>query len=283
MCSASLYIIIFILAIELVGTTKRVFTCILVSFLYTLGPILMGFLAMHITHFRTFLRIIFGPTFFIIAYISLFPESVRWLLAKRKFDEVRVLLERAAKINNVQLSETTTRNMFRKCQLSRLLNAKKKNYPMLNALKSRSMFVRLIINCVCCFIISFIYFGLNIHAVSIGGDKHLNYTVMNFSELPASIVSYFIMENIKRKMSLSSSMIATSLACLVYTLIPEDSHILLLILLFIAKFCISILFTIYYFYITEIFPTDLRQSCINLIELFGAFGVMIAPQILLLV
>ena len=295
--SSGMYITIFILMIEYVGPDKRVFVGSLITFAYTVGQVLLGVIAMYVLHFRTILAILFAPTFFILTYIWLIPESVRWLLSKKRYNEARILLK-AAKSNKVNLSEGVLKMLDNKSMLETiptdfrreeqiiktdLTKEEPSKYPIIDALKSKTLTIRAL-NCFFCwFTNTFIYYGLNVRSVAMGGNKYLNFTLVNLSQLPAAILSYYLMHYAGRKISLCAAMILSSVSCIACELLPPDQTAWGLVFVILGKFGISISFSILYVYTSEMFPTNLRQSFMNACSTFGRLGSMLSPQTPLLV
>lgn len=285
--SSSLFMTMFILAIEFVGPKKRVLVGVMVHMLYSIGQIFLGVAAINIHNFRTLLRVLFCPTFLTLTYFWWMPESVRWLINKGQISKAKEILCKAADINKKKLSERTLAVLSKNEELAmageELTKSTQNSLPIGEALKSKIILIRLAICFFCWFTINFIYFGINVHCVSLGGSKYLNFTLVNFSEIPATILTYFLMGKMGRRTLYCGSMILVSAACVIDQLVPDDEIHWRLIMLILVKFGVSIAFTILYLYTSELFPTCLRQSCMNSCNTFGRVGAVLAPQIPLLV
>lgn len=106
----------------------------------------------------------------------------------------------------------------------------------------------------------FVYYGISIHAVSLAGNKYVNFILISLAEVPAIVITYFLMQNFRRKWSLALAMFVSALVCITAEFVHDYSPIFRLILFGIGKCSISIAFTVSYVYTTELFPTNLRQS-----------------------
>lgn len=67
------------------------------------------------------MRAIYAPLLVVVFYIFLVDEGVRWLLAHNKNDEAVRVLNKVAKINNIELSNKS------KAMLSKITTVKDKN------------------------------------------------------------------------------------------------------------------------------------------------------------
>lgn len=140
------YMSIFILGMELVGRKKRAIGSVIISFVFSIGQVLLGLIAMYVRKFRILQRIIYIPTFLVLSYIWIIPESIRWLLSNgRNHDAVRII-QRAAKINRVELSSKSLESLS-ECSSSALAVESKGNFMMVT--KSRILSLRLINCCFC--------------------------------------------------------------------------------------------------------------------------------------
>lgn len=271
---------IFILGMELVGRKKRAIGSVIISFIFSTGQVLLGLIAMYVRKFRILLRILYIPTFLVLAYIWTVPESIRWLLSKGRNQEAVKIIRKAAAINKVELSEKTINNLKDFSSSSMPVEPEGKCFAVT---KSRILFRRLLNCCFCWFTNGFVYYGLSVQSVVLGGNKYVNFIMVSVGEIPAVALTYVLLQRVGRKWSLSSSMIAAGIVCILSEVIPDTASILRLLLFFIGKCAISVSFYVLYVYTTELYPTFLRQSLMGLCSAFGFIGSMLAPQTPLLV
>lgn len=263
MCAAGLYMAVFILGVELVGA-KRVLGGTIIAQIFAVGQVILGFVAMHITNYRHLLRVIYFPTLVVLSYVWCIPESVRWLISKGENKKALKIIYKAAKTNRVELSNSTLDSMYdfsaTESDRSNKANAPGKSNPFLLAIRSRILIVRFLICCFCWFTNGFVYYGISVHAVSLAGNKYINFILVSAAEIPAIVITYFLMENFRRKWSLQLAMLVCATVCIASEFMPDHAPIWKLILFGIGKCSISIAFTVSYVYTSELFPTNLRQS-----------------------
>lgn len=289
MCAAGIYMSVFILGMELVGANKRVLGGTIIAQIFAVGQVILGFIAMHITNYRHLLRAIYLPTIVVLSYIWCIPESVRWLMSKGQNRKALQIIYKAAKTNHVQLSNSTLDSMyeFSDNESDRIdkttPTGKTKSSPFLLAIRSRILILRFLICCFCWFSAGFVYYGISIHAVSLAGNKYINFILISFAEIPAIVITYFLMQHFRRKWSLQLAMLVCGIVCITSEFASNYSPTWKLILFGIGKSSISIAFTVSYVYTTELFPTNVRQSFMSSLNMVSRIGAMLAPQIPLLV
>lgn len=287
---AGTYAIAFVLAMEMLGPSKRVLGGTLIACSYTIGEVLLGFIAMYTLDFRLLLRVIYCPMLLVLSYFWLIPESVRWLWVNGKSEEAVDIVLKAASANNVKLSEKTLEVINSSldtandtdCSVDSQSSEKKNEIK--KVLRSRILLLRL----VNCFLVwmtcAFVYYGLSLNAVTLAGNKFLNFMLVCAAEIPGFFVTNLLSNRIGRKWTLSSSLIVCGLSCIGSQYIPAESSVMArLSLFFLGKAAITVSFTALYVLTSEMFPTSLRNSLVLICSTVGRIGSMSAPQTPLLV
>ncbi|XP_069690614.1 organic cation transporter protein-like [Periplaneta americana] len=272
----------FVLGMELVGPRARVIGGAVISSFYSVGMVLLAAVAWWVKNWRI-LQAIYAPGLICFLYYWILPESVRWLQSQGRTEEVKVIMRRAAKINGVTLTDQE----FNKFELSPVLEKPDDSKPVpkrSNAdafkriLRSKILLARLV-NCAFCWITnSFVYIGLSLSAVSVGGGKYTNFMLVAVVEVPAYAVTPFFSDRFGRKLSLCVSLLIAGVCCIAFAFIPEDYDTLKLIIFLAGKFAITVAFTVVYVFTAELFPTELRHTMLGTCSMVGRVGSIIAPQ-----
>ncbi|KDR22927.1 Solute carrier family 22 member 21, partial [Zootermopsis nevadensis] len=281
--ASGIYTTGFVLGMELVGSRARVLGGTLISVFYALGEAILGGIALWLQNWRNLLRVFYAPALLCVTYHWLLPESVRWLLAMGKIKEARNVIMKAAKRNGVVLSSGAL-NKFEMTSLSEgksespEAEIKSAKEVLKQVLHSKILLLR-VVNCSFCWVaITFVFFGLSLTSVSVGGNKFTNFILVAIIELPAYIVFYFTMDRFGRKSTMSVSLILSGISCITFAFVPTDLEWVRMLLFLMGKFSITISFTVVYVYTTEMFPTELRNSLLGVCAMVGRIGSMIAPQ-----
>ncbi|KDR22929.1 Organic cation transporter protein, partial [Zootermopsis nevadensis] len=272
-----------VLGMELVGSRSRVLAATMITSFYAIGQALTGIIAWWLQNWRLILRASYLPSLLCISYYWILPESVRWLQSQGRTEEVKTIMLRAAKINGVKLSEQE----FSKFELSPVVAKTEDETPVQKRsnsdafkriFKSKILLARLI-NCAFCWITnSFVYIGLSLSAVSVGGDKYTNFILVAVVEIPAYAVTPFFSDRFGRRLSLCVSLLIAGVCCVAFAFIPEGYDTAKLVVFLAGKFAITIAFTVVYVFTAELFPTELRHSMLGTCSMVGRIGSIIAPQ-----
>lgn len=187
------YMSVFILGMELVGKNKRVLGGAIISMIFSIGQIFLGVAAMYAMNFRILLRILYSLALVTVAYIWVIPESFRWLLSKGRNKEAVEILFKAARVNKVELSSSTV-HALNKCSESNGTNLPSQSRSLsVLSIRSKRLFLRILNCCFCWFTMGFVYYGLSVQSVALGGNKFANFIWISISEVPACVISYYLM------------------------------------------------------------------------------------------
>lgn len=278
-CASGIYNVIFVLGMEMVSPRKRVLGGSLIAFLYSTGQVLLAVIAMNTLHFRKLLLALYLPTFVVLTYIWMIPESVRWLLSKDRRKDASEIIFRAARINKRILTDVTIESLCYHTPPTEDMEhgikepIKKYENTFIMAIQSRPVFKRLVQCCFCWFSTSLVYYGLSILSVNLHGNKFINFMMFSLAEYPPIIITYFFLDKVGRKYLLCGSLLVSGSACIIPVLfITGHTNVWRLFLLGMSKCAVTIAFTILYVYTCELFPTNLRQSAMSLCSVFGAVG-----------
>ncbi|XP_068082090.1 organic cation transporter protein [Anabrus simplex] len=272
----------FILALEMVGADKRVMGGTIINFMDALGFASLGVLAWLIPNWRTLIQVMHITGIFFIAYFWFLPESVRWLLVKGRFQEAKELIFKVARINKVNLSEATLKELDDSTFIPVKNIADDDEETLLGALRevfrSRILLLRLVNCCFCWATNAFVYYGLALNSVYLGGNKYVNYILVTLIDLPGFPLSYVAMDTIGRKRTIAASLVAAGLACLAFICVPPDMPGFILTLFLVGKLAICVSFSTLYAFTAEIFPTSIRNSLMGTCSMVGRIGSILATQ-----
>lgn len=190
----------------------------------------MGGVAWGFPYWRTFLQVVYPPTILVFVFYWLIEESSRWLLTKKRYQEVLDNVLLAAKSNGKQISDQTMSALkFNAENASKFENndeskasAEKTQSPYLQVFKSKTMVLRLLkcsfwwITCVFCF------YGLSINAVALAGNLYLNFIFAALVEIPAHLLGLFGVSYIGRKWTIFTAFVIGGICNLSFAFIPDD-------------------------------------------------------------
>ncbi|KAI5651511.1 sugar transporter domain-containing protein [Phthorimaea operculella] len=286
---AGAYSTAFVLAMELVGPKGRVFGNTLINAVYVLGLMTLAGLSWHLQSWRTLLKCIYTPAVLVFSYLWLLNESVRWLLSKGRNHEAAAILKKAAKMNDVELSEELLAPLYelekkaisdsdeKKKELAQVEVQEKEPSIYLRVIKSSIIRKRVF---VCSFLwitCTFVYYGLSINSVSLAGNKYVNFMLVAFVEIPANFVCLLVLDRFGRKKTLVITYVLSACLCISLSFLPKDQKWWSLALYLSGKFSITVAYSSVYIYVSEVFPTNVRQSLLAVCSSLGRVGSTLAP------
>ncbi|XP_062137311.1 organic cation transporter protein isoform X1 [Drosophila sulfurigaster albostrigata] len=275
MTSSTLYSTCFVIGIELVGPKRRVLACSVITIFYAVGEVALAMFAKTFLNWRRLLQIAYGPSFILVAYFWILPESVRWLLSVGKEERAKNILRKAAKVNKRKLSESVLDKLVIANQ-EKLQQSEESKFPIREAFKN---FKWRIANCSLCWIVHvLVYYGLSLNVVLLDGDKYNNFAFIALVEIPGFFLPLLIMDRFGRRYSLCGLMLFSGVCCIGTIFVAGDENVWQLVLFLIGKLTITASFQVLYFFASEIFPTNLRNSLLSFCSMMGRFGSMLAPQ-----
>lgn len=225
----------------------------------------------------------------------LFPESIRWLLVTGRVDRAVKTLKRIAKWNRRELSIKTINAI--QVKYSKTINQKEMNASHSTAVEKQSLFQLLwkILTTRalalrfgnCCYqwaASSFTFYGLSQSSTQIpGADRYISFIIVMAIEIPSKLLTQPLLHHCKRKSILFVSFTMAAIAIFATSLIPTEHSWAVLLCFVVGKGAISFAFTSMYVYTTELWPTSIRLTIMNTSSMFGRFGSMIAPFVVIVV
>ncbi|CAH2084351.1 unnamed protein product [Euphydryas editha] len=281
---ASTFPAAYILAIELLGQDKRVLTIVFLGIMLVLGGLSLALLAKAFPYWRTFIIVVYPPSILFLSYIYFLPESIRWLLSKGRKEEALKIVEKAAKMNKVTLSEETIRQLTT-IQDNVNIDEKKEEEEGLwmQVMRSPIIMTRLAICSWWWITCTFVFYGLAINSVSLAGDKYTNFMLVLSVEVIAVVINGLLLDRIGRKRTLLIAFVVCGFSCTAIVFVPPSMPWLATLLYLVGKIGITQALSGIYMYTSELFPTHARHSLLGFCSMIGSIGSIVAPQMPLLV
>ncbi|XP_026749956.2 organic cation transporter protein-like [Galleria mellonella] len=286
---AGAYSTAFVFAMELVGPKGRVFGNTLINLIHVFGLMTLSGLAWWLQNWRHLLQVIYTPALLIFSYLWILNESVRWFLNKGKNEKAVNILHKAAKMNKVVLSEELLAPLYElnkvtayhdttKASETHRSERIKESSSLMQVVKSNVMRKRVAI---CSFLwvtSTFVYCGLTINSVSLAGNKYINFILIGIVEIPANIVCLLVLDKFGRKKTLISSYFLNACFCIGLSFFSKDQKWWSLGFYLCAQFFITMSYNCIYIYVSEVFPTCVRQSLLAVCSSIGRIGAALASQ-----
>lgn len=103
--TSGVYPLAFVLGLEMVGKKKREMSGVVLNYFYSIGEALVGVIAWIDGDWVNLQYWVSVPPILFVGYYWIIPESIRWLIARKSYDEAFKIIKRAAQDNGVELSQ----------------------------------------------------------------------------------------------------------------------------------------------------------------------------------
>jgi len=300
-----IFMMVFALSVEIVGTKQEVPVIRWVSYTTLLGvmiqapfPIGMSLLtviAMFTPNWSNLQLIGSALTFVQVFLWFLIPESPRWLLAKNKHKEYSALIESAAKKNGKKLSselELELRNPSGERSPGMMVvgpyqvpgvveggdhggageaNPVKEAELGLKDLFSKELWLITTVLWLTWPIVTMGYYGITFGMANLSDDLFTNFIVSSLIEIPADILVLLVMDIFGRKTLFSGSLLFTGISCIICGFL-ETGTILRTVVAMTGKLFASANFAIVYIYTAELYPTIIRSTGVGCCSVMARIG-----------
>ncbi|XP_049448012.1 solute carrier family 22 member 5 [Epinephelus fuscoguttatus] len=273
----SMYISAFVLGTELLSKTMRVLFTTLGAFLfYCIGYMTLPWIAYGIREWRTLLAVLSSTSVVYIPLWWLIPESPRWLITQGRVEEAEAIVRDAARKNKVEAPPV----IFKESELHSLTPSRK--YSMLDVLKNKNIRCITLMCLLLWMAINIGYFGLSLNTSNLSGDPFMNCFLSATTEVPAYVVSTWLLKKCPRRALLSTFLSLGGGLLLLIQFIPDTLQYVALALEMTGKFGFTMCFSIVYIYTAEIYPTVLRNVGIGMCSSAARIGSITAPYVIYL-
>lgn len=266
----------FIIGLELVGPSKRIYTGLIIELVFCLGELILLALAYFIRDWQTLQLVLTAPSVILLFYWFLLPESARWLLSKGKTKEALKIIEKIAKENK---KEFKPESFELETNEEETVGFKDSILPVL---RSRPLVLRWMVLTFSWFAVAVTYYGITYNVGRIGGSVYVNYLISIIVEAIGYSSVLFLSNYFGRKKVHCGSFLIAGCACLasIVTLYLDQSYFWIMILLSnIGKCCVSAGFGNIYLFTTELFPTNVRSFVLGTVNIGARMGTIVAPYI----
>ncbi|VDN27753.1 unnamed protein product [Cylicostephanus goldi] len=220
-------------------------------------------------------------SFFFAFHLSNFrvvPESARWLVTQRRYEEADKVLRHAAKVNGVTLPEKWWEQLD--SETSEMKGKEVKKYKIWDLLKTPVLRKRTLIAFFLWPCVSMVYYGMALKPNVLGGDMYINFIFAASVEIPALILVFLGLDRIGRRFVTSLGYFLAG-ACLLINYFMGDNVPLAvsIIQMMISRGAITGTYAAMYTYTPELFPTVIRNTAMGLCSMIARVGAISATYL----
>nr|XP_010944264.1 solute carrier family 22 member 14 [Camelus bactrianus] len=274
------------LATEWLVGVHRAHAIILEHSFFAVGAMFLTGLAHSLPHWRLLYLVGGAPVFFFISYIWILPESPRWLMTKGKLYEAKQVLCYAADVNK----KTIPLNLLDKLQLPRKVTSS----SILDFRNDRHLRKVTLVMCSVGFAVGYNCHMLSFRIRKLGVNIYFTQVIPRLMELPARLCCVFLLEQFKRKQSLSLTLFQGTLMCFLSLILPSGTDgpqlrwppclatelkFLSVLIIVLGGFILVASVTVFLIYTAELLPTVLRTTGLGLVFLAWAAGYILSLMI----
>jgi len=270
---------IFVLGNELVGASKRAIFGVTLQSFFAVGIVIFAFISYYVQHWRKLTGLISILGLPLLSYHFFIPESPRWLLAKNRVQEARKVLEDIAHGNGTVMK---SKLVLSSPDVAARGKEKTEEEGVTDLFRHPELFMMTMIQIYSWFVNSAAYYGLTLAASAAGGDLYTATALSGAVEIPAYILTNFLLRHFGRRLTLAGFMIGGGVSCLLIQIISGFAPSLVTSCALFGKLCLAASFAVVYIHSGEIFPTTIRNSAMGIVSVAARVGGILAPFIVLL-
>ncbi|XP_069951341.1 organic cation transporter protein isoform X2 [Cherax quadricarinatus] len=207
--SNGLLLVTYVLTLELIGDKWRTFCGTFIHTSSALGMAMTGVLAVFIRDWRWLQVALTAPAFLLLSYTWLMPESIRWLVAEGRYNEAKKIIERVARVNNVEVPRHLMDvHNVEFCPVDGTITVTGSTIQLVNETKQHAKIKKTVIDLLrtpvmrirsfniffCWGVCALVYFGLSFNTSSLGGNVFVDYISTMLVEIPSYIFIYLLLD-----------------------------------------------------------------------------------------
>ncbi|CDW56042.1 Organic cation transporter protein [Trichuris trichiura] len=270
-----IFVIAVVIGTELVGPKQRVLAGVGAGIFFSFGQIFLGSLAYLFDRYDYLQLAISLPAFLFFSYYWLVPESARWLMVNKRFDEAIAILRKAAKFNG----RTLPNDVADMIELQPQSNTERQSRNKPSAadlfrrpvLRRRSLIIFYVWIAVAC-----VYYALSINPSFLGGSINESFIIGGFLEMPCLFVILLTINRFGRRLLLMVGFLLCTFLIFLTVPISNDQQVVKMILVLLAKSVLSAVYAVIYIYTSELFPTVIRNTAMGLCSMIARVGAIAA-------
>lgn len=285
--TSGVFLVAYVIAMEMVGPSYRLFAGVACQLFFSTGFMLTAAFAYFIREWRWLQIALTLPGLLFMCYHWIIPESARWLLSKGRKDEAITVIEKAAKVNNVNIPQDVYDNLIdetaeKKADAGADKKSTEKTPSVFDLVRYPNLRRKTLVIFFDWFVNSGVYYGLSWNTNNLGGNVFINVLISGAVEFPAYTFLLLTLNRWGRRTILCGCMMAAGVALLLTLVVSEDMNWLIITFAMIGKLAITAAYGTIYIFSAEQFPTVVRNVGLGASSMVARVGGILAPYLNLL-
>nr|XP_048293630.1 solute carrier family 22 member 4 isoform X1 [Myodes glareolus] len=268
------YVVAFILGTEILSKSVRIiFSTLGVCTFFAIGYMVLPLFAYFIRDWRMLLLALTLPGVLCVPLWWFIPESPRWLISQRRFEEAEQIIQKAAKMNNIVAPAV----IFNHLELQELNSLKQQKVFILDLFKTRNIATITVMSVMLWMLTSVGYFALSLNVPNLHGDVYLNCFLSGLIEVPAYFTAWLLLRTLPRRYIIAGVLFWGGGVLLLIQVVPKDYSSVSIALVMLGKFGVTSAFSMLYVFTAELYPTLVRNMAVGTASMASRVGSIIAP------
>ncbi|XP_068456839.1 organic cation/carnitine transporter 2-like [Clinocottus analis] len=258
----------------LTGNVRVLYSSMGACLSFAIGYMMLPVVAYFLRDWKSLLLALSLPCLAYLPLWWLIPESPRWLLSQGRVDEAESIVRKAAKWNKVQAPVDIFQDY--------LVNNKtdpKDTHNAVDLVRTRSLRITTLILCLVSFTSCTGYYGLSFNTSQLHANPYMSCFISAAVEVPAYISGWLALRFFPRRRSICFMFLLEATSLFLLQLVPQSLSHLSMALEMLAKYAVTITFSMMFAFIAELYPTLLRNTAVGICSTVGRLGNCIAPYL----
>lgn len=283
--SSGLFYPAFAMIVENICLRHRSWMSIAFSASYPIGLILLAAAAYLVPQWRYLQLTLTVPAFLLIVSCYLMNESPRWLITKKRYEQVyRILFKQNChyEILKAPIEAATDKKVETQPEIEPSLWVKLREGPLkqFHELFGTWKVRRLIFTSYFMFCVtSLSYYVTALNAANMSVSRFIYVAVTGMVDLPSYLVPVILLRFTGRRTTTMSLFMLTGVALIMVLAVPSDNTAWIISFAMLGRFGISATYSIVTLYIAELFPTEIRNSALGTCSTWAHVGSISAPYV----
>ncbi|KAH8381363.1 hypothetical protein KR093_003478, partial [Drosophila rubida] len=282
--TSGVFLVAYVIAMEMVGPSKRLYAGIFVMMFFSLGYMLMAVFAYFVHDWRWLQIALTLPGLIFMCYYWIIPESVRWLLSKGQRERAVKVIQQAARFNRVQITKEALHALLDEgdsCkQEAKLEQQPAEQTPSVwDLLRYPNLRRKTLVIFFDWLVCTGVYYGLSWSTNNLGGNVLLNFVISGAVEIPAYCLLLLTLNRWGRRSILCGCMLVAGCGLILSAVVPQQMHWLVVTCAMVGKLAITGSYGTIYLFSSEQFPTVVRNVGMGAASMVSRLTGMLAPYI----